>query len=104
MFTRCGFKLSEPSDVNDDTDFEHEDDVPLKVVNFSQELSGCDFNDLMEIDEKLQSHDDSDKDLDMLADKLLGTLTAQNCVVDDDDGDDSAINILVSKANAFDYE
>ena len=100
MLNRCGFDLSEPSDVNGDTDFEHEDDVPLKVVNFSQVLFRCNFKNLMEIDETLQSLDDSDKDFDTLADKLLETLNAQSCEVDDEA---STVNILVSKANAFAY-
>ena len=96
----------------------HKDDVPLKVVNLSKELFRCDFKDLTAIDEKLQSHDDSDKAFDTLADKMLEKLNAQNCVVvddndaaaaaaataaaaADDDDEDIAINILVSKVNAL---
>ena len=106
-FSRCGFDLnsSGPSDVHDDYEFGPEDDIPLKVVKLSQELFGCDFKDLTEIDEKLQGRDDSDIDFDMPADKLLETLNAQNCDDHDDDDDvdseDSAIKIPVSKASDF---
>ena len=104
-FSRCGFDLnsSGPSDVDDDYKFEPEDDIPLKVVKLSQEPFGCDFKYLTEIDEKLQSRDDSDIDFDMPAVKLLKTLNAQNCDDDDDDSDseDSSIKIPVSNANDF---
>ncbi|KAJ8300510.1 hypothetical protein KUTeg_022029 [Tegillarca granosa] len=45
-FVKCGFKDIETNDEDSDID----DDISLSVVALANELSGCDFHDLVELD------------------------------------------------------
>ena len=82
-FKKAGFvdTLSHP--VNDDDD---DDDIPLNVVKMAQDMLGCEFKELVEIDNKLSVCDEQVKDWEINAQALLKETS--NDVDDNDDLDD----------------
>ena len=64
-FRKAGFSdmiLSKPdhtdknenNDDDDNRDYDNDDDIPLRVIQMSREIFGCEFQELVYIDEKLK--------------------------------------------------
>lgn len=83
-FVKCGFK----DIVTNDEDSDIDDDIPLSVVALANELFGCDFHDLVELDREVQTSDDTIIDWSKPADELLGAIHEEDEDVNDDDDDD----------------
>ena len=94
-FAKCRFKFSEPdsdstedSAVHDDID----DYVPLKLVSLAHELFGCDFSELVELEQAIPTCDKNIKDWDKPASELLKEFGNDTETVSDysDDENESA--------------
>ncbi|XP_060590135.1 uncharacterized protein LOC132745277 [Ruditapes philippinarum] len=97
-------------DANDDED--DDDDVPLAVMQMSHELFGCDYEDLIRIDEELLTCEIQNSNWDAPIETLLSQFMPENCAFsagidgDDDDSDDndndSSVNVP-TYSEACDY-
>ena len=53
-FQKCGFKLSDNEDVElSDETSDINEDIPLRLVGLAHELFGCDFSELLEIEQNM---------------------------------------------------
>ncbi|XP_053388206.1 tigger transposable element-derived protein 6-like [Mercenaria mercenaria] len=94
-FANCGFteaSVSDVSVVNDsecDTVFDIEDDYPLAVLKLSSELFGCEFKELLDIDNQFSTCDNNLQDWDRPTEILrdLSDCRADECESDNEQED-----------------
>lgn len=88
--------------TDDDCDEEDEDDdVPLSVLKFSNELFGCDLSDLVQLDQDINTCDMNTIDWDVSAQQILDMEKESDEDISDDPGDEESCVPSISDAYIY---
>ena len=61
-FAKCGFKFSDSESVDSEVETpDIDEDIPLRLVSLANELFGCEFSELVEIEREIPTCDETDQ-------------------------------------------
>lgn len=88
-FAKCGFQDLASQHLSDDSDsdYDQDDNVPLKVVSMARQLFGCDFQELVQLDQHMSTCDQNVRDWSKSANELLADLDGPSLSDNDEDTD-----------------
>lgn len=105
-FEKAGFifPTDEPNTYNTDDEEDEEDeddDIPLSVLKLSNELFGCDFSDLMQLDQEINICDTNTIDWNVSAQQILNMEKESDEDISDDPGDEDPCVPSISDAHIY---
>ena len=92
-FAKCGFKFSDSENVDSEVETpDIDEDIPLRLVSLANELFGCEFSELVEIEREIPTCDET-MDWDRPVSELLQEHVHETETVSDNSDDESCDSV-----------